>query len=563
VSVDTTINKNSLPEKNEMALVNQLNAMRAALIKTPELWQHDLLTVQKFWKFCSDRGVRAFNYEVIESLWALGFIRADLLMCDEKLAIQGLELLFEEQNCFFYLDKRVLEPRSDGYGGSFKDASLEKNIRPYFHPFRFYVLYHVLRVFDFNISTTQFLSNPEGQIRVSETQNEYFSQFTSTNKFCDLFDKWNITAEASIALEPYTYGKIYGHLRIRFPDTEETLAKKMEDYADKLSKIIEQSDQKIFEEKRQELCQNAEQIDSNKSLHVLLRLTSWHKKNKLDGDIGGALLLLSMAETIRRAFEKSLGIELPEEDELGFGQWMPGARKALYGSERALDAPKEAIRDFLVDAGLDFGTKVRCYVEGPTEYGALSYAFGEMEGVQIINLRGQFIEKKGKGVAFRESLKHDLKAKVFSYVILDKDRDDYVRSVKKAAEEDILSGGFFLSSPDVEFENFSLDQLVDVVCELCGESNVDMPDKSAILKEVAGVKNGKSFFKALDGAGVDTSVTKGEDWGRALMKYAIDNDIDCSLFDAAQKVAHAASIKFQYSRDKFRVDVNTGKPIAR
>ncbi len=120
----------------------------------------------------------------------------------------------------------------------------------------------------------------------------------------------------------------------------------------------------------------SEDIDSNKSLHVLLRLTSWHQRNKLKNAIGGSVLRLTMAEIIRRPLEAALKIELPEEDEMGYGQWFNGARKALYGTNRVLDAPKEEIKDFLVEAGLDFGVKVRCYLEGETEFGAINYALG-------------------------------------------------------------------------------------------------------------------------------------------------------------------------------------------
>jgi hypothetical protein len=96
-----------------------------------------------------------------------------------------------------------------------------------------------------------------------------------------------------------------------------------------------------------------------------------------------------MAETIRRATEAALGRELCEEDELGFGQWMDGARKAIYGTTRILDASKEVRRDFMTSMGLDHGPKVRCYVEGDTELAALVSAVGYGAGAEFVNLRGQ------------------------------------------------------------------------------------------------------------------------------------------------------------------------------
>ena len=184
-------------------------------------------------------------------------------------------------------------------------------------------------------------------------------------------------------------------------------------------------------------------LDDNKVLHVLIRLTTWHDRQNVKSALGGCMLLLSMAEVIRRGMEDALGREFREEDELGFGQWMQGARRLLYGAERVLDAPQTALRVFLSEAGIDYGTKVRCYLEGDTEYGALNAAVGRFGGIEFINLRGQFAEKRGRGLAFRDSLRNDVQAHVFSFIIMDTDNGDYVRVVRKAADHDMICGRFF------------------------------------------------------------------------------------------------------------------------
>lgn len=546
-----------------MSLNNSFNAIKAKLIKIHELWQHDLLTSQELLKFCNDRKVKIYDHKAIDSLWALGFLRADLIVSENKVDLEGLELVHVMQNQYFYLDNRRLQERSGGYGGSFSGIEPTQGVIPYFHPFRFYVLYHVERIFSQRITSTQFLSNPQGLIRLSELEIEYKTQFTSGGKICDLFDQWNRIAEASIILEPYSYERVYGLIKYSFPDTEETIKKKHIEYRSHIDKIINLDDRLIFEEYRQKLCCSAEDIDSNKSIHVLLRLTSWHRRNKIKDAIGGSLVLLSMAEIIRRPLEKALNIKLPEEDELGYGQWMAGGRQALYGTERVLDASKEEIKDFLVDAGLDFGIKVRCYLEGETEFGAIDYALGNIGSIQLIDLKGQFIEGRGKGLSFRASLENDLKAKIFSFVILDADREDFVRVVKSAAKDDILSGGFFLSSPDIEFDNFSLENLLEIVCKLCSKLKVDTLCRDKITEEAISAKTGNDFFKALKRVGIDKSVTKGKSWGAALMEYALENDIECQIVEAAKLIARASRVKFQYSRDRFSVNPETGKHVER
>ena len=77
-----------------------------------------------------------------------------------------------------------------------------------------------------------------------------------------------------------------------------------------------------------------------------------------------------MAETLRRFSESTFGRELPEEDELGFGM-MRKVKAENYGSNRLLDGERGVANAFVRRFGLDYGVRVRWYVEGYTEWGAL------------------------------------------------------------------------------------------------------------------------------------------------------------------------------------------------
>jgi hypothetical protein len=176
-----------------------------------------------------------------------------------------------------------------------------------------------------------------------------------------------------------------------------------------------------LEQARRDLCIAAELLDRNKQVHTLLRLAKGDARLKLKGHLGGAMYLLTIAETLRRATEKANGILLPEEDELGFG-WTPlDMKKNLYGSNRLLDGDRKAAGEFLRDFRLDYGIRLRCYVEGDTEYYALKALLDDYNAtwVQLINLSGQVVEKRGRGIAFRESLRNDLNAHIFSCVVVD------------------------------------------------------------------------------------------------------------------------------------------------
>ena len=58
---------------------------------------------------------------------------------------------------------------------------------------------------------------------------------------------------------------------------------------------------------------------------------------KLEGRLGGATYLRTMAEILRRAMEEVQNEKLREEDQLGFGWAPPYAKLNSYGTNRLLD----------------------------------------------------------------------------------------------------------------------------------------------------------------------------------------------------------------------------------
>lgn len=405
---------------------------------------------------------------------------------------------------------------------------------------------------------------------------EHMDKWTSTKQFCDLFDKWNKTAELAIIFEPISYQEVYGSFRWRFPDDEKIARAKREKYSKDYLLQIPSIDAADFEEHRKDLCQNAESIDGNKLLHVLIHLTSWHGEQKMKGAIGECMLFLSMAEIIRRTLERTLDQQLPEEDQLGFGQWMPGARKMLYGTDRVFDGDPKVLREFLSGIGIDYGTKVRCYLEGEIELGAMKHAVGDLNGIEFVNLRGHFIEKRGKGLAFKGSLKNDIKSHVFSIVLLDGDRQDFVRVVKKAAEEELIFGRYFISTPDFEFSNFSLEELVEILVAIANKDNLECVIKEELLSDLEGVGSSKNLFRLLDESYPQLkNIRKGERWGEELMGYAITNpksplreeeggaNNERPIIEAARVALIGRKSGYVKSHDKYKVDPDTGNLIER
>lgn len=374
----------------------KLKGLRSQLAENPELWHFKLLSPQQLEAFARDRGV-SLGHDAVELLWRAGLLRCDLLISRAELAGSPLELVCEENGHFQYCDSRRLPHQPEGFGGVLSTPEIaDIPGELFFHPFRIFVLYHISRVFRFQPSSTQYLRYPKGLCNLAKRHVEMLDSGSSKAPFAQRLEHWNTIAEFSIVLEPMWYRRVFHEVDMPFADTQTALIRAQEALRVTTTEVLTQINIQEIDAVRGELCRAAEILDSNKLVHVLLRLMAKHERLKLRDRLGGCMLFLCMAEVVRRAAEDALNIELAEEDEMGFGQWMDGARSLFYGTERILDAPSETQRDFLTSMGLDRGTKARCYVEGPTELGALRSAVGAGAGIESSTFAGRCWQDVGK-----------------------------------------------------------------------------------------------------------------------------------------------------------------------
>lgn len=127
-------------------------------------------------------------------------LRADLITARSKLNIPSLEHVSEDNGLYTYCDKRQVERREKGYGGTFASVvgPVSDELEMLFHPFRLYVMFHIDRVFQSNTASTQYLLNPEGLIRLARRHIDSLDQWTSGEQFVERFEHWNRTAELAI-----------------------------------------------------------------------------------------------------------------------------------------------------------------------------------------------------------------------------------------------------------------------------------------------------------------------------------------------------------------------------
>jgi hypothetical protein len=554
------------------------------------IWQMKFLNPKELAQFCSDRGLSNFGEKNIIHLWQLGLLKADLIESEEEFNDKGLvDHGFNRYVCHIYSDERQLQQSSDGWSASVqKLAPLQNGVELLFHPFRYYVL-HCLnranRIVKLDIPKTQ-MFNQDSLPHLLDWYLSFYNQWLGSEQFITNIKKWNDIASLSIVTEPCTYIQIFNSVRydpfeVKNYQTEmEEIRQHMADYGEYMVKKLHQTiGMERLEEIRQDLCVETQMLDPNRWIQTLLCLGDSELRLTLEGHLGGALILRTMAEMLRRAAERTFNKELREEDELGTG-WVPeNVKEKLYGSNRLLD-DHQAGGVFTRRHGLNYKHRVHWYCEGETEYGALTSFFKTM-GVPVTNLHGLIKEGKSMVTFFRDALRADIGNQVYSIVIIDKDVPANVKVMESAARsnqtspDDGIFGRFFLSDLDFEFANFEVDELETVVWKMAQEEIPSQADRDLLHSYVEGAKKSAPFFKGVERTSQTLpqliQLDKGEKWGEELMKYAWEHPFKqgkkrqiIEVVELALFWEKTTSLElYEQSRKKYMVHQQTGEIIER
>jgi hypothetical protein len=535
--------------------------------------QLPLLDASKLSQITHDNETSNFNEKYIKQLWQLAFINADVVYSNQPIELEGIINLSVKDGIYYYADERILKEKSMGYSNSIHGLDeLPAEINLLFHPFRCFILYHINRTFALNILPIQSIMSKKGFYQILSWHIKNFNSWTAEPETVQLYRYWNNIISLCAISEPVAHTWIYNKVTWGFPDNYESMIKKLEELKRVVHSLFKKIGENAIESYRREICQSAEMLDPNKNLHLIIRLMNAYERNKLKEHIAGSMLFLTMAESLRRNLESAYEKQYPEEDEVGFGQVFPEAKLLLQGSTRVLDGDRLVANQFLRRFGLDFGIRVNIYTEGDTEFETLSAEFLSNSSVLVINLKGSFVEKGGKGVAFRESLLNDIKSKTFSLILLDSDVTDNHRVVRKAAEDDEICGMFFISKPDFEFENFTSKELAKIAFNLAREKGITQTSLEDIEKATKNAKSANEFFKALSNLSPDLSgLSKGKDWGRSLLKYALENPLSSDFGDKNDRLINQViavayrclSSSYEVIRQKDKVNPETGRLIPR
>ena len=443
-----------------------------------------------------------------------------------------------------------------------------------FHPFRYYVVYRIEQELIPRVSSFQILHSTSGCRNAVERFMEGVEEKTASDKFQARVRRWNEITSLAVAVEPFTFNRVFGYFK-----TPHTDFKKEEEFYSELRTQYEDCKKLLLEVGRDEvkgilseLCGEAAVLEPNDDIRRLLRLTKRYRIERVKGKLGGSVYLLTMAEMIRRAAERVFETELPEEDESGRGWSEETAdfKEHAYGSRRLMDS-HDAKSNFLRDLNLDYSVRLRWYVEGDTELNALRAELAGHEAIELINLRGKVNAGTGKGLSFSENLENDMRRSVYSFISLDGDVEDNRRVLDKAIERREMFGMAFISEPDFEFQNFNSDELARILWEMALKEGAPAEEEERFLKLVATAKNGKELTKYQRQALPNfQSLAKGKMWGERLLRFAIDNQYFeregkkelRPIIEAIILARHVVECDYYLGREESRVDVKTRKIVS-
>ena len=424
-----------------------------------------------------------------------------------------------------------------------------------FHPFRIYPFHVAIEMCRFNVSAS------------SSINRDSFKEFLS--KSCDFLPSLDFIKERvrlandivdlAILLEPIYWSKLTNKTKLSaFIDFEEH-EYKVDQYKIRILSFIKDLDPEIWAKHHESLRITAARLDNNFELYMLLRLSPWAKREKIVGQIGGALWLRHIAEVIRLAFTEVHNINWLEEYE-AYGIWHKGAKERIYGTEKPIDNSLLTKQHLAFEFGLYTGSTIRWYLEGDTEYYAASYALPKaaLGGIELINLKGIFNENSKNFLRLEDNLSQDRALRRFSFISFDKDVKTNIKFLENQVKDGKVVGYINCNQPDFEFENFTLEELIEVAIGIDKAQGLDTQKLRTADK--SNIKSGKEFEKYYYEHSETKQSLKGNLWGKCLAEYALDNKlkekdkIKRPFIETLEYALHSSIVRYEYQRDNFYID---------
>lgn len=435
---------------------------------------------------------------------------------------------------------------------------------PLFHPFRIYPLHIILRACRLPIAASASLQRN----KVLPLAERVLGHMQSVERIGEAAIKHNRVVDLAILLEPIYWPRITGWQSGHFDLSDVEWDELMNRYREGALKLVKTLDPELWRKLHESLRVDAASLDPNGGLYLLLRLSSWSWRERLEGDVSGALWIRHIAEVLRRAFEEVHGVEWEEED-CAFGLWPSRGRKLALGSIRALDHELQSKPYVAKWCGLFTGSVVRWYVEGDTEFYAIRFVLSEPAhaGIEMVNLKGMIAAgKRNIALTLEQLLLEDKALGRFSSISFDMDVLENVKVVREQVRQGNIVGAITGHKPDFEFANFTIAELVEVgarIDEAGGTSG--NPVRSA---DWEGVETSREFEQRyLRTSARRPRSLKGRAWGEALSTYAVgnptraDTGAERPFWGEIRAALSALTAHYDYQKEHLGFDLDTFEQI--
>src|SRR5258708_7174548 len=211
-----------MDEKNPLTDLLEPALPGAWIIEHRRIWQMNFLNADKFASFSHDRGLALFNEKDVIQLWQLGLIKADFITSRRKLYLVGLvDRGKDNYGHHIYSDERQLPRRLKNWKNVGKILRpLQEGVELHFHPFRYYVLYHLNRSLCLNVSKMQMFYQ-DGFSRLLDWCLSGFNHWASSEQFIASIKRWNDFATLCIVTEPCIYQSIFHSIKYDPADVQD------------------------------------------------------------------------------------------------------------------------------------------------------------------------------------------------------------------------------------------------------------------------------------------------------------------------------------------------------
>jgi hypothetical protein len=205
---------------------------------------------------------------------------------------------------------------------------------------------------------------------------------------------------------------------------------------------------------------------------------------------------------------------------------------------------------------------VRWYLEGETEYYATRAVLPQAAagGIELHNVRGDLGRERGNAARkLVDELRQDREVHRFSFISFDTDVEANLRVIRRQVEEGSIIGYVNANTPDFEFANFTVDELVEVAARL-DEAQGTSGD-ALRHGDWTGILNARDFeHRYCTLSSRRPRGLKGAVWGAALGEFAAEVPHLGGagrlrpFLEAVDQALRARRVRYEHQRDHLQIN---------